>query len=180
MRVCEECGFDGDALAPADATTALRAFARRYRAPLTRFLPGEDGDAVVRQRPDAVDVVGARVRVPRARRVRRLRARGCSARSIEDTPTLESMGRDERRAARPVQRAGPGAVADELASNAERLAGLLEGVDADDWERTAIHPYPEPRRVRCSGWPATWCTRAATTCSTSGGCCERCAGSEPP
>ena len=52
MVVCEECGFDGDSLSPADTSTSLRSFVRRYRAPLTRFLPGEDGDAIVRQRPD--------------------------------------------------------------------------------------------------------------------------------
>lgn len=48
---CEECGFDYDALAPADAPAAIRSFAKRYRAPLTRFLRGEDGDALVRRRP---------------------------------------------------------------------------------------------------------------------------------
>ncbi|HWI03460.1 MAG TPA: hypothetical protein VNT52_06465, partial [Acidimicrobiales bacterium] len=48
---CQECGFDYETLDPAEIPAALRAFAKRYRAPLTRFLPGEDGDAVVRQRP---------------------------------------------------------------------------------------------------------------------------------
>ena len=43
---CEECGFDYEALGPADIPASIRAFARRSRAPLSRFLPGEDGDAL--------------------------------------------------------------------------------------------------------------------------------------
>jgi hypothetical protein len=48
---CAECGFDPDDLRPADLTVAMRAFARRYRAPLTRGLPGEDLDDIVRRSP---------------------------------------------------------------------------------------------------------------------------------
>jgi S-DNA-T family DNA segregation ATPase FtsK/SpoIIIE len=62
----------------------------------------------------------------------------------EDAPTFESMGRDERAQRDRYNEQDPGAVADQLAGNAERLAGLLDGVEADDWERTAVNPYPEP------------------------------------
>jgi hypothetical protein len=48
---CEECGFVYEDVDGADTPAAIRAFARRYRAPLTRFLRGEDGDALVRRRP---------------------------------------------------------------------------------------------------------------------------------
>ena len=41
---CEECGFEYASVSPADAAVALRSFGRRYRAPLTRFLDGEDGE----------------------------------------------------------------------------------------------------------------------------------------
>lgn len=46
---CDECGFDYDALDPADVPAANRTFAKRHRAPLTRLLHGEDGDGLVRR-----------------------------------------------------------------------------------------------------------------------------------
>jgi DinB family protein len=62
----------------------------------------------------------------------------------EDTPTFESMERDERAQRDRYNEQDPAVVADQLADNAERLAGLLDGVDADAWARTAVTPYPEP------------------------------------
>jgi S-DNA-T family DNA segregation ATPase FtsK/SpoIIIE len=143
MAVCEECGFDGDSLSPADTTPSLRAFARRYRAPLTRFLPGEDGDAIVRQRPDA-STWSALEYACHVRDVFDVYSERVQRTLTEDTPTFESMGRDERAQRDRYNEQDPGAVADQLAANAERLAGLLDDVDADDWERTAVNPYPEP------------------------------------
>src|SRR5439155_5898018 len=35
-----------------------------------------------------------------------------------------------------------------------------------------------PASATCAGWRATSSTRATTTCSTSGACCERCAGND--
>lgn len=49
---CAECGFDPADLRRRDAPVAVRAFGRRYEAPLTRGLPGEDLDEVVRHCPD--------------------------------------------------------------------------------------------------------------------------------
>ena len=63
---------------------------------------------------------------------------------IEDTPTLESMGRDERAERDRYNEQDPARWPTSSADNAERLAGLLDGVAAGDWDRTAIHPYPEP------------------------------------
>jgi S-DNA-T family DNA segregation ATPase FtsK/SpoIIIE len=143
VPACEECGFDGESLSPADATTALRSFARRYRAPLTRFLPAEDGDAIVRQRPDP-STWSALEYACHVRDVFDVYATRVQRTLVEDTPTFESMDRDGRAERDRYNEQDPGAVADQLAANAERLAELLDGVDADDWERTAVNPYPEP------------------------------------
>jgi hypothetical protein len=140
---CEECGFDADSLSPTDTTAALRAFPRRYRAPLTRFLPGEDGDAVVRRKPDA-STWSALEYACHVRDVFEVYAVRVNRMLAEDTPTLESMGREERAARDSYNEQDPGTVADRLAANAEALAGLLDGIAAGDWERTAIHPYPAP------------------------------------
>jgi DinB superfamily len=48
---CAECGFDPADLRPPQMVVALRSFGRRYRVPLTRGLPGEDLDVVVRRSP---------------------------------------------------------------------------------------------------------------------------------
>jgi len=46
---CEECGFVYAEVSPSDAAEKLRSFGRRYRAPMTRFLAGEDGDTMLRE-----------------------------------------------------------------------------------------------------------------------------------
>lgn len=51
MDRCAECGFEPGDLARRDVPVAVRAFGRRYRAPLTRGLPGEDLDELVRRSP---------------------------------------------------------------------------------------------------------------------------------
>jgi S-DNA-T family DNA segregation ATPase FtsK/SpoIIIE len=140
---CEECGFDGDALSPSDAATAIRSFARRYRAPLTRFLPGEDGDQIVRERPDA-STWSALEYACHVRDVLDLYEGRVQRTLAEDTPTFASMGRDERAVREKYNEQDPLKVADELAANAERLATTIEAVDAGDWERAAVNPYPEP------------------------------------
>jgi S-DNA-T family DNA segregation ATPase FtsK/SpoIIIE len=143
MGPCEECGLDADSVSPADATASLRAFARRYRAPLTRFLPGEDGDAIVRQRLDA-STWSALEYACHVRDVFEVYADRVRRTLAEDTPTFESMGRDERAQRERYNEQDPSAVAEQLAGNAERLAVLLDDVDASDWDRTAVNPYPEP------------------------------------
>jgi S-DNA-T family DNA segregation ATPase FtsK/SpoIIIE len=143
LPVCEECGFDAESLTPADTSTSLRAFARRYRAPLTRFLPSEDGDVIVRQRPDP-STWSALEYACHVRDVFDVYADRVQRALVEDTPTFESMGRDERAERDRYNEQDPGAVADQLADNAERLAARLDGIDANDWERTAVNPYPEP------------------------------------
>ena len=143
MVACEECGFDGDSLSPADAATALRSFARRYRAPLTRFLPGEDGDAIVRARLDA-STWSTLEYACHVRDVLEVYAQRVQRTLVEDTPVLESMGRDERAVRDRYNEQDPTTVADELAGSADRLAGVIERVDPGDWERAAVHPYPEP------------------------------------
>jgi hypothetical protein len=51
IEPCTECGFDPARDDTAALVVQLRGFGRRYTAPLTRFLPGEDGDTLVRRRP---------------------------------------------------------------------------------------------------------------------------------
>ena len=134
---CDECGFVYGDLAPADIPAAIRTFARRYRAPLSRFLPGEDGDSLLRQRP-APQTWSA---LEYAAHVRDVFAwydgwiKQCLA---EDRPVLEGPGRDEAAVERGYNEDDPAAVAEALAANAEQLASTVESVPDDGWDRIGL------------------------------------------
>ena len=135
--ICEECGFEYEALAPADVPAQLRSFAKRYRAPLTRFLRDEDGDALVRQRP-APAVWSALEYAAHVRDVFANDARWIDQCMEEDRPTLQGPGPDELATAGRYNEADPVAVADALAANAEALAARIEAVPADGWDRVGL------------------------------------------
>ncbi|CAN5247002.1 DinB family protein [soil metagenome] len=147
---CDECGFDYEALAVADAVDELRRLGRRYRAPLTRFLRDEDGDAVVRAHPlagtwsaleyachlrDVLDVQRERLAVALA----------------EDTPSFEPMGREERVVRDRYNEQDPAEVAGQVAVNGEALADTVEAMTEDQLARTAIYGYPQEQE-RTLAW----------------------------
>jgi hypothetical protein len=134
---CEECGFDQEALDPADAPAAIRSFAKRYRAPLSRFLPGEDGDALVRQRP-APEVWSALEYAAHVRDVFDNYDRWVGQILADDSPVLEGPPPDELAVERRYNDDDPAAVAEALAANAERLAATFEGVPAGAWDRVGV------------------------------------------
>ena len=134
---CDECGFDYEALAPADVPAAIRSFARRYRAPLSRFLPGEDGDSIVRQRP-APGTWSALEYAAHVRDVFAAYSRWIRQCLEEDRPVLQGPGPDEAADQRDYNEDDPAAVADALAANAERLATTVESVPGDGWDRVGL------------------------------------------
>ena len=135
---CDECGFDSESVGPAEAVTALRAFGRRYRAPLTRFLPGEDGDAVVRARP-APEVWSALEYAAHVRDVYEWYAARVERTLAEDRPVFDLLlSPDDAAVAGRYNEQDPVAVADELAANAERLAAMFEGVPDGAWDRFGL------------------------------------------
>ena len=146
MPPCEECGFDYEALDPADAPAAIRSFAKRYRAPLTRFLRDEDGDALVRQRP-APAVWSALEYAAHVRDVFESYDRWIRQILVEDRPVLEGPGPDELVTLHRYNDDDPVAVADALAAHAEQLAATVEAVPADAWDRVGRR-REEERSVR--------------------------------
>lgn len=145
---CSECGFDYDALAPADGPGALRAFGRRYRAPLTRVLPGEDGPALMRAHP-MPGTWSALEYACHVRDVLAVQHERIELARREDTPTFEPMGREERVERDRYNAQEPSAVADQLAAQAEALAALVEGLSGDDLARTAVY---HDRGEQTLGW----------------------------
>lgn len=129
--------FDYEALDPADVPAQMRSFAKRYRAPLTRFIRDEDGDALVRTRP-APAVWSALEYAAHVRDVFANYDRWIGQCLAEDRPVLDGPGPDELAAARRYNEDDPPAVADALAANAEALATTIEAVPADGWDRVGL------------------------------------------
>lgn len=140
---CAECGLVYESVPPGDAVVAIRSFARRYRAPLSRGLADEDLDEVVRRKP-APDVWSALEYACHVRDVFLVQRLRIERALVEDAPVFEPMGRDERAVDDRYNEQDRDVVADALAVNAEALAVTLAGVDAGDWTRTAIYPFPQP------------------------------------
>jgi hypothetical protein len=134
---CEECGFSYESLAPAEIPAAIRSFAKRYRAPLTRFLPGEDGDALVRERP-APSTWSALEYAAHVRDVFSSYAGWITQTLTEDRPVLNGLAPDDLAAERRYNDDDPAAVAAALAANAERLAATVEAVPDDGWDRVGL------------------------------------------
>lgn len=143
--VCGECGHADEAVTAADAIAALRRFGKRYRAPLTRFLPGEDGDALLRTRP-APDVWSALEYAAHVRDVYDWYDERIRRSLVEDRPVFESDHHEEVAVSRRYNEDDPATVADELAANADRLADTLEAVPDDAWDRVHIR-WGEERSV---------------------------------
>jgi hypothetical protein len=129
---CAECGFDPADVRPGDLPMAVRSFARRYRAPLTRGLPGEDLDQVVRRSPDpgvwsaleygrhVVDifvVFDDRVRCALEGREPDEAEIDWEGRVASASPTLDRIE-----------------VAEQLADAADTLATTLDEVNGDEWQ----------------------------------------------
>lgn len=142
---CEECGFDFEALAPAEVPAAVRSFAKRYRVPLTRFLRDEDGDALVRRRPGP-EVWSALEYAAHVRDVFANYDRWIGQCLTEERPVMEGLGPDELAAVGRYNEQDPGAVAEALAVNAERLSATIEAVPADGWDRSGMR-HGEERSV---------------------------------
>lgn len=137
MLTCQECGFDASALKVEELPTKVRSFGRRYRAPLSRFLPGEDGDVVVRAHPEP-GVWSALGYAAHVRDVLRL-YRGRIERILaEDRPQLDGIDPDAIAEEGRYDSLDPAQVADELAGEAESFAATLEQVPADAWDRVGL------------------------------------------
>ena len=141
--VCDECGFDYDAVADAEVAGRLRDLGRRYRPPLTRGLKGEDLDAIVRTRPQP-EVWSALEYACHVRDVLEVQRGRVERALVEDRPEYVPMGRDERVVVDRYNEQDPVAVVAELAANAEAIAATFEGLTAEQWGRVGVYQYPEP------------------------------------
>jgi DinB superfamily len=141
--VCQECGFDYDGLDEAEVVGALRGFGRRYRAPLTRALPGESLDELLRTHPQP-GVWSALEYACHVRDVFTVQRERVELALREDLPAFPSMRREERVVEERYNEQDPATVADALAANAEHLAATLADLTPAQWSRRGIYPHPQP------------------------------------
>jgi hypothetical protein len=135
---CDECGFETNGMPNDVLVGTVRGFARRYRAPLTRFLPDEgDGLAIVRRRPEP-DVWSALEFAAHARDALDFYIARIARVLAEDRPTLTAVGWSTQAEVRGWNDEAPDAVAASFADTAERLAALLESLDAEQWARVGL------------------------------------------
>ncbi|HEX6596579.1 MAG TPA: DinB family protein [Acidimicrobiales bacterium] len=141
---CSECGFSDAGVELEDVPAALRRFGKRYRAPLTRFLPGEDGDALLRARLESGPMTWSALEyAAHVRDVFGWYDEWVRASVEVDGFVVEAPGRDEAAQLGRYNEADPVAVADELGANAERLAVTFEELPQDAWERVHVrHGHP--------------------------------------
>jgi hypothetical protein len=139
---CGECGFDPDDLRPPNLPVAIRSFGRRYRAPLTRGLTGEDLDDVVRRSPSegvwSALEYGAHVRD--IFRVCDDRVR-CALSDIEPDETEVDW---EAKVAAASPTLGREAVADDLDDAADTFATTLAELNDDEWGLPTITGRGKP------------------------------------
>jgi hypothetical protein len=133
---CPECGFDPATVTPAELPAAVAGLARRYQAPLTRLLAGED-DGVLRRRPSP-DVWSALAYACHVRDVLALFDERVRRMLDEDRPQLDWWDHDEAVDADGYEQQEPAAVAAALAVNAAAFSATLAAVPDDAWARTGV------------------------------------------
>ncbi len=135
---CDECGFVYADVFVDDAVSALRSFGRRYRAPLTRFLGGEDGLSLLRTRPSP-DVWSALEYAAHVRDA--IRFNGYLARRAlkEDRPLLPAPNPDQAAVDNDYNSSDPAEVLSGIEERASKLADMVSGVeDSSSWDRAAV------------------------------------------
>lgn len=134
FEACDECGFDPSKVAPADLPDAIRGLVRRYRAPLTRFLPGEVPDVVVRTRPSP-DTWSALEYACHVRDVLRVFDGRVSRVLAEERPDLGWWDHEAAVDDEAYNAQAPVEVVEELAHRADAFAETLAAVPEDGWDR---------------------------------------------
>ena len=138
QQSCDECGFQWSSVSPDTAADALRSLGRRYQAPLTRFLAGEDPDELVRRRPDestwSVLEYAAHIRD-----VLRVWNWGVKQAAAEDGFVFPRADIDPDRTARDAayNEHDRLTTAAEIADSAERFAVRTEKLSPEEWRHTA-------------------------------------------
>ena len=133
---CPECGLDYEDMPVEEAIAAIRAFGRRYRAPLTRLLPGED-EAVLRARP-APDTWSALEYACHVRDVFGFYELWVRQTLEQERPELQGPSPDEAARLARYNDADIAGAVDGVERRADALAATFERVPDDGWDRVGL------------------------------------------
>jgi hypothetical protein len=131
---CPECAFDPNAFGPAELPAAVAGLGRKYQAPLTRFLAGED-ESILLTRPSP----GQWSALACACHVRDVLSvfDGRIGRMLtEDAPEFGWWDHEAAVEADAYEKQIPSEVAAAVAANAAALSATLTAVPAEGWDRT--------------------------------------------
>lgn len=131
---CPECAFDPNAFGPAELPGAVAGLARRYQAPLTRFLAGET-EAILVTRP-APDVWSALAYACHVRDVLSVFDGRIARMLVEEAPELGWWDHEAAVEADGYEKQPPAEVAAAIAANAAALSATLAAVPDGGWDRT--------------------------------------------
>jgi len=133
---CPECAFDPAGVTAADLPAAVAGLGRRYQAPLTRLLPGED-ESILVARP----LPGVWSALAYACHVRDVLAvfDGRIGRMLtEDNPDFGWWDHEAAVEADAYEKQAPAEVAAALAANAAATSARLAAVPDGGWDRTGV------------------------------------------
>src|SRR5947199_382641 len=133
---CPECAFDPSRVSAADLPSAVAGLGRRYQAPLSRLLPGEDQSILV-ARPLA-GVWSALAYACHVRDVLAIFDGRIGLMLAEDAPQLGWWDHEAAVEADGYEKQVPTEVAAALAANAAALSATLAAVPEGGWERTGL------------------------------------------
>ena len=131
---CPECAFDPNAFGPAELPVAVAGLARRYQAPLTRFLTGED-ESILLARPSP-DVWSALAYACHVRDVLSIFDARIGRMLMEDEPELGWWDHEAAVEVDAYEKQAPTAVAAAIAAYAAAFSSTLRAVPDDGWDRT--------------------------------------------
>jgi S-DNA-T family DNA segregation ATPase FtsK/SpoIIIE len=135
--ICAECAFEYDAYGPSEIVEAFAGFGRRYRTPLTRGLPGEHLDVLVRARP-APATWSALEYACHVRDVFGVTEHRIGRALTEDRPQFRRVDPDAAASERHYNVRDPATVVTEIDEVASGLVARLGGVAGSDWERAGV------------------------------------------
>lgn len=142
--VCPECGIDYDTISPSDAVVAVRSYPRRFGAALAGPDAEDDPawDARLHQRPEPT-VWSAVEYTAHVADLFDLFADVLRRMAVEDDPQIDFWDENERAEQQHYNDQPRQHTLEGLKANAQRLALVMDGIDAGDWTRTATFPWGE-------------------------------------